>query len=431
MSQEVQLSPFASGLTNPVDIANCGDSRLFVVQQNGIIRIIEENGTVLTDPFLNISSQVASSGERGLLGLAFHPQYATNGYFFVNYTRASDGATVIARYYAAPGANIADPLGETIMSINQPYNNHNGGCLRFGPDGYLYIAMGDGGSGGDPQNHGQNTESLLGKMLRINVDESPYGIPETNMFPDGVGGLAEIYSVGLRNPWKFSIDPVDEKIWIADVGQNAWEEINAESIADNTLNYGWRCYEGNETYNSNGCDPNASYVNPVHVYPNSFNTCSVTGGYVYRGTVNPDWYGKYFFSDYCSNEIYVFNPSNGNVQTNTGFTGSFATFGQDMNGELYVAGRGNGQVYKLIAPNVNVNSAIDVSVELFPNPSTGVFEIKGDTPILKATVFDVEGRLIQAIDHPTVIRLTDSPKGIYFVNCELDNGQKTIRLVLE
>lgn len=430
-SQAVQLNLFASGLQNPVEVVHCGDSRLFVVQQNGIIKIVQDDGTVLPDPFLNISALTSSSGERGLLGLAFHPQFHTNGQFFVNYTRASDGSTVIARYYAMAGSNVADPLGEEILVVPQPASNHNGGCIRFGPDGYLYIGMGDGGGGGDPFNTGQDKQSLLGKMLRIDVNTSPYVIPASNPYADGENGLPEIYSIGLRNPWKFSFDTVGEQIWIADVGQNAWEEINAQPYTDNTLNYGWRCYEGLVAYNMADCDPNASYVSPIHVFSNNITTCSVTGGYVYRGSVNPDWYGKYFYTDYCSNEIYVLNPTNGNVQTNTGFTGSFATFGQDFNGELYVAGRGNGNLYKLTAPNASISTTTAIDIALMPNPTTGVFEIKADAPIVNAHVFDVDGRLIKEVSQSNKIDLTNAPKGVYFVNCQTDSGQKTIKLVLQ
>jgi glucose/arabinose dehydrogenase len=248
-SQTISLQSFATGFSSPVAIVNAGDSRLFVVQRGGAIRILNANGTINGTNFLTIpSTTVLSGGERGLLGLAFHPNYATNGYFYVNYTRVGDGATVVARYsVSATDPNVANPASaQILLTVTQPYSNHNGGSLAFGPDGYLYIGMGDGGSGGDPQNYAQNINSLLGKMLRIDVDNgTPYSIPTGNPFAGATPGADEIWAVGMRNPWKFSFDKNTGDLWIADVGQSSIEEINKALSTDAGLNYGWKCYEGN------------------------------------------------------------------------------------------------------------------------------------------------------------------------------------------
>src|SRR5690554_2313016 len=253
MAQTIILTPFATGFSDPVEIAHCGDDRLFIVQQGGAIKVVNSDGSVNAENFLNLSSLISTGSERGLLGLAFHPNYESNGYFFVNYTNTS-GNTVIARYSVSnSNPNVADPSsGVILLTINQPFSNHNGGCIKFGPDGYLWISMGDGGSGGDPNNNGQNKSSLLGKMLRIDVDGETYTSPSDNPFV-GTDGADEIWAYGLRNAWKFSFDRETGDVWIADVGQNAIEEINHESSTEPGLNYGWRCYEGNNTYNTSGC----------------------------------------------------------------------------------------------------------------------------------------------------------------------------------
>lgn len=249
-AQDLELDLFASGFNRPVNIKHAGDDRLFVVEQDGFIKIVNSDGSVEPTNFLDIDDRVRSIGnEQGLLGLAFHPDFASNGYFFVNYTDNS-GDTVISRF-SRIGVNptIADPNSELIiLTYTQPYSNHNGGELQFGPDGYLYISSGDGGSGGDPQNNAQNLNSLLGKLLRIDVNNStasnPYEIPADNPFIGDAAARDEIWAYGLRNPWKFSFDALTDDLWIADVGQNAREEINLVPSTDAGLNYGWRCYEG-------------------------------------------------------------------------------------------------------------------------------------------------------------------------------------------
>jgi hypothetical protein len=307
-------------------------------------------------PFLNIQSRVNSaSNERGLLGLVFHPNFAQNGYFYVNYTNTA-GNTRVSRFnVSAADANVADPDSELLLlSVSQPFSNHNAGDLNFGPDGYLYFGLGDGGSGGDPQNYSQNRQSYLGKMIRIDVNSgSPYSVPPTNPFVNDASTLDEIWAVGLRNPWKFSFDRLTGDMWIGDVGQNAWEEIDFQPAASTGgENYGWRCYEGNATYNTSGCQGAAAYKFPVHVFANSFNSgCSVTGGFVYRGSEFPDLYGHYLYTDYCAGKIWSLTPNGSGGWTNRqllqGATNQYVSFGENQNGEMFLASLGAGTILRI------------------------------------------------------------------------------------
>ncbi|GJM33032.1 MAG: hypothetical protein DHS20C18_20330 [Saprospiraceae bacterium] len=337
-------------------MTNAGDERLFVIEQAGIIKIIDGDGQVLPTPFLDIDSRVNSqSNERGLLGLAFHPNYAENGYFYVNYTQNS-GDTRLSRFQvSADDPNQADPDSELIMlTADQPFSNHNGGHVAFGPDGFLYTGLGDGGSGGDPNNNGQNRLTFLGKMLRIDVDNGdPYTIPADNPFAEDDFTLDEIWALGLRNPWRFSFDRETGDLWIGDVGQGAWEEIDFQP-ANSTggENYGWRCYEGNTAYNLSQCTGINDLTGPIHVYENGSNLgCSVTGGYVYRGSEFPKLTGFYLYTDYCSGRIWtLFQNENGvwhNEELLNANNNIFASFGEDQNGELYLVGR-NGTIYKIV-----------------------------------------------------------------------------------
>lgn len=289
--------------SNPVDLQSPrdGTNRLFVVEQQGrIIVFVNDRNTTTKKVFLDISDRVSWGGEMGLLGLAFHPQFSSNGYFYVNYTANNPRRTVISRFRVPPtNPDSADKNSELIlMTFNQPYSNHNGGCLAFGPDGYLYIATGDGGSAGDPQNNAQNLTNLLGKILRIDVNnrQAPlnYAIPADNPFANSPDPniKKEIYAYGLRNPWRFSFDQVTNKLWCADVGQYDWEEID---IIENGGNYGWRCYEGNHPYNLSGCS--GSYIFPIYEYSH-IEGISITGGYVYRGNQFPELTGKYIYGDF-------------------------------------------------------------------------------------------------------------------------------------
>ncbi len=352
----IDLEQFASGLSSPIGLTNAGDDRLFVIEQDGKIRIIDENGQVLSTPFLDIDSRVNSAAnERGLLGLAFHPNYAENGYFYVNYSD-NNGNTRLSRFQvSADDPNVADPDSEVILlTETQPYSNHNGGHVAFGPDGYLYTGLGDGGSGGDPGNRSQNRQTFLGKMLRIDVDNGdPYAIPPDNPFAEDDFTLDEIWALGLRNPWRFSFDRETGDLWIGDVGQNDWEEIDFQP-ANSTggENYGWRCYEGNVAYNLSQCGGITDLTGPVHVYENTFSVgCSVTGGYVYRGSEFPKLQGFYLYTDYCSGRIWtIFRNAEGawqNEELLNADNNIFASFGEDQNGELYLVGR-NGVIYKIV-----------------------------------------------------------------------------------
>jgi len=441
-SQTIALQSFATGFNSPVEIANAGDSRLFVVQQGGLIRILNSNGTVNATPFLNLSTIISSGGERGLLGLAFHPNYTTNGFFFVNYTNTS-GNTVIARYSVSANPNIANTTGTILMTIAQPFTNHNGGSIKFGPDGYLYIGMGDGGSGGDPGNRAQNINENLGKMLRIDVNSTVapfYTSPSTNPYV-GVAGNDEIWARGLRNPWKFSFNRLNGDLWIADVGQNAFEELNRiQSPLPNTgLNFGWKCYEGNAIYNTTGCNPANTMTFPFYQYPLYSNgTCSITGGYVYTGSTYPNLQNKYVFSDYCDNKIRTID-NNGIVSTSVVFPNNdFVTFGEDYLGELYIAGISSGTIYKIIDTSLSNSEFDKMGFSLYPNPAKESFTIKSSDENLatKIDLFDLTGKLLltkKLENSPENTIATNSlSKGMYLVTLETKNGTSyTTKLIIE
>jgi glucose/arabinose dehydrogenase len=339
-----------AGITDPTDIKNAGDGsgRLFILEQPGQILILK-NGALLADPFLDIRDRVGNNGsERGLLGLAFHPKFSQNGYFFVNYTD-KNGNTHVARFTAS--ADSANPDSEKqLLFVQQPFPNHNGGALAFGPDGYLYIGLGDGGSAGDPYGNAQSGNTLLGKILRIDVDGAdPYAIPASNPYAASGEGRKEIWAKGLRNPWRFSFDRLTGDRWIGDVGQNLWEEIDfvpAGKLAGAPagLNFGWNKMEASHPYN--GSDQ-PEFTPPVAEYPHGAE-CSVSGGAVYRGAALPAWQGVYFYGDYCSGAVWgLASPPQGNqpiLLFQTGF--KISTFGVDEAGELYVADY-NGAIYRL------------------------------------------------------------------------------------
>lgn len=336
----------ASGFDSPVDIQfpDDGSGRMFVLEQVGRIRVVE-NGQLLETPFLDITGRVRSTGnEQGLLGLAFHPNFKDNPYFYVNYTD-NNGDTVIARFQAA--GNTADPNSEKILlQVDQPFANHNGGEMIFGPDGYLYLGLGDGGSQGDPNGNGQNKDVLLAKILRIDVDRGdPYAIPNDNPFVNG-GGRPEVWAYGLRNPWRFSFDRATGDLYIADVGQDTWEEINVAAPNAPGLNYGWKFYEGLHPYA--GQPPaGISITMPVAEYSHAEGGCAVTGGYVYRGAM-PEWQGIYLYGDFCSGKVWGLIRSQGGWQSQILFETGFniTSFGQDPSGEIYLADRG-GAIYRL------------------------------------------------------------------------------------
>ncbi len=364
-SQDIELETFATGFSSPVNVKHAGDDRLFVVERAGVIKILNADGTTNSTPFLDINPLVINSGgEQGLLAIAFHPNYAANGYFFVNYINNS-GDTVISRFTRST-MDTADPGSEAnLMTISQPFGNHNGGDMHFGPnDGYLYISTGDGGSGGDPGNRAQNLSLLLGKMLRIDVDGTSngnYGIPVDNPFVSNSAVLDEIWAYGLRNPWKWSFDRDNGDMWIADVGQSSYEEINrvpASSIGGE--NYGWRCYEANATFNTTGCPPMNTLTFPVaeYNYGGSPFKCSISGGYRYRGSLQSSLEGMYFFADYCSDEIGIVRETSPNVFQLTfedQFNGGFSAFAEDINGELFVVGLNSGTTGNVAVVKLNTS----------------------------------------------------------------------------
>jgi glucose/arabinose dehydrogenase len=344
----------ASGLDRPVLVtAPPGDPRLFIVEQVGTIRIVEE-GTLLQTPFLDVSGDVSGGNEQGLLGLAFAPDYATSGKFFINYTDNA-GDTNVEQVLVSSDPNVADGQSRSqVLFVSQPYSNHNGGNLVFGPkDGLLYIGLGDGGSGGDPEGNGQNLGALLGKMLRIDVSSLPYTIPPDNPFV-GMGGVeAEIWAWGLRNPWRYSFDRETGDLYIGDVGQNTWEEVDIEPASSpGGVNYGWNTVEGNgHCYGGGGCDQ-TGMTNPLYEYDHG-DGCSITGGYVYRGCRMPDYHGTYFVADYCDGWVrsFTWDSSTNTISAVTdqpGLSGGNpSSFGEDADGELYISDL-NGTVYRVV-----------------------------------------------------------------------------------
>jgi glucose/arabinose dehydrogenase len=340
-----------NGIKKPTHIANAGDgsNRLFIVEQAG--RIILVNGNIpLEKPFLDISSRVSCCGERGLLSVAFPPGYANKKYFYVNYTNNS-GDTVVARYHVTSEPDIANPESEEILlTVKQPYQNHNGGQIAFGHDGFLYIGLGDGGSAGDPHGYAQNPGSLLGKILRIDVEsgKSPYAIPEGNPFLKTKGYRPEIWALGLRNPWRFSFDRGTGDFYIADVGQNLFEEVDSQPASSRGgENYGWDIMEGLHCFQSDTCKK-SGLVLPVVEYSHS-QGCSVTGGMVYRGQKPADMQGTYIYGDYCSGRIWGLKESGNewksSLLADTDF--SISTFGEDEKGNIYVADYRDGIIYKM------------------------------------------------------------------------------------
>jgi len=347
----VTLEPIASGLDQPVSITHAGDTRLFITLQEGQI-VIYDGTRILPTPFLDITDLVLNGGERGLLSVAFDPNYAQNGRFFVNYTN-NNGDTIIERYnVSASDPNRADRNSRVqLLFVDQPFANHNGGQLQFGPDGYLYIGMGDGGSGGDPGNRAQNLGDLLGKMLRIDVSGPGYTIPPNNPFANSSNARREIWAYGMRNPWRFTFDRLTGDLWIADVGQGDWEEIDFQPASSTGgENYGWRRMEGTHCFNPpNNCN-DGTLVLPVIEYGHTNGACSVTGGSVYRGSLNPRLYGMYIYGDYCNGVIWgATRAATGAVTSQTLFNAPFliSTFGEDVNGEIYVADHLSGGIYRM------------------------------------------------------------------------------------
>ena len=363
----IRLQPYLSGLSSPVFVTSArdGTNRLFIVEQGGIIKVVQPGSNAPTN-FLNITSKISFSGERGLLGLAFHPQYAANRRFFVYYTRTSDGAVQIAEYQtSAANPNVADPTEKIIITVPHPtYANHNGGTIAFGPDGYLYAGTGDGGSANDPNGNAQNVNQLLGKILRLDINvpngaTQPYLIPPTNPFAGATVGADEIYMVGMRNPYRFSFDRKGtNQLWIADVGQGALEEVDVGTLGGN---YGWRVYEGNQCTGLDNalCNP-ANFVPPVFQYNHTAGRCSITGGAIYRGGQNALPNGGYSFADYCTGEIFVWANNQQTLLLDT--SENIVAVGEDEAGEQYVVGLG-GTVQKIVRAKASADFDGDLKTD--------------------------------------------------------------------
>lgn len=434
----------ALSFSNPVDLQDPrdGTNRLFVVEQAGVIRVFEDTSSVSSSSiFLDIRDRVTSGGELGLLGLAFHPLYANNSYFYVNYTASSPLRSVIARYsVGTTDPNQANKESEQIvLTYNQPFTNHNGGQVSFGPDGYLYIATGDGGSGGDPQNNGQNRSSLLGKILRIDVNNSTggrnYGIPADNPFAGNASGFREeIFAYGLRNPWRFSFDAATGTLWCGDVGQSTREEID---IIENGKNYGWRTMEGSLCFNpSTGCTT-TGFTLPVWEYGRS-EGYSVTGGFVYRGSNNPELDGAYIYGDYGSGRIWALRYEGVNMPTSVQIaqiaSNRLSSFGVDRNNELYLCSF-DGKIYRF-APTATTDlreeTTIPISMELFqnyPNPFNPRTNVRFSLPaflFVTIRIFDALGREVatplqefrNAGEHHVGFDASHLPGGMYVCRLE-------------
>ncbi|WKZ69136.1 MAG: PQQ-dependent sugar dehydrogenase [Melioribacteraceae bacterium] len=441
----------------PVDIQHAGDNsnRLFVLEQEGRIRVFQNDSLVnSTEVFLDIRDKVLYGGEQGLLGLAFHPNYSENGYFYLDYTRSNPRRTVISRFQvSANNPNQADPNSEfVLLEVEQPYSNHNGGQIVIGPDGYLYITLGDGGSGGDPLNSGQDRTTLLGNILRIDVDNPAnglnYGIPDDNPFVgNNEDWREEIYAYGLRNVWRFSFDPITNKLWAADVGQNAYEEIN---IIESGKNYGWKIMEGFHCYDpSTNCDQTGLEL-PVWEYahndPNGGQ--SITGGFVYRGSKANELFGGYVYGDFITGRIWVYfegeNPTNMLIFNNTGL--AISTFGVDQNDELYFASFTNGRIYKFLGEPTGVQEEGKLNIDYklnqnYPNPfnpDTMISFYFSKPEKVKIEIFNNLGEKVEEVFNGTAVkgmnRINYTSKnlasGVYYFKLTSDNFSDSKKMVL-
>ena len=458
-AQNVSLESFGPSFFYPTDVVHAGDSRLFITEQAGLIKILRSDGTVPATPFLDITSLVyddyENSWERGLLGLVFHPNYSSNGYFYVHYAD-QDENSVISRFSVTANPDVADPSSELIL-LNTPSPNgyHYGGDMKFGPDGYLYLSKGDGGLVGDPDNEAQDLNSLLGKILRIDVDNTSggnnYDIPSNNPFEnDGDPNTrGEIWAYGLRNPSNISFDSATGDLWIADVGQDDWEEINFNQGNISGLNYGWSCFEADDTFNTYpSCPSIGSTTLPVHqvAHSNSPRRCAIAGGLVYRGSNYPSFVGKYFAGDWCSGEIYILSNSGGTWTRTTipplVSNDRWATFGEDVNGEIYVLSNptGNGQLYKIKDPSLSQNIIESASFVITPNPSiNGKFKLSFSktTKLKEVNAYTLQGQLVfsstyNSSTNEVSIDLFNVSSGAYIIEVLTKDGKASQnKLIIE
>jgi hypothetical protein len=436
---DVAIESFGTGFNSPVSVKNAGDSRLFIVEQLGYIQILNDDGTKNVTPFLDIESLVTDNiDERGFLGLAFHPNYVSNGYFFVNYINPSD-ETVISRFTVSASPDIADDTTEQILlTFTQPLLNHNGGDMHFGADGYLYISSGDGGGFGDPNDNSQDLGNLFGTILRIDINNTSggnnYAIPADNPFVSNGAASDEIWAYGLRNPWRFSFDSLNNNLWIADVGSQTIEEINMISSSTSGTNFGWPCYEGSSEYDLTDCPAMNTLTFPIAQYTHNTSgniKCSITGGYVHRGSINTDFNGYYFFADYCSNEIGTLDFDGGDFTINYSdqFGGNnWTAFGEDINGELYIAGVNSGVIYKIIPGLLSTNELDAKSVKMYPNPTKNIvnFEFTNTALPSEIAVFDIHSKLIKTYNefsNNSIILSTENlSKGMYLIRISNSKG---------
>jgi glucose/arabinose dehydrogenase len=431
----ISLSPVITGLSAPIDfvVANDGTNRIFIPQQGGVIRVYDASYNSLGN-FLTVAG-ISTGGERGLLSMAFSPNYSINGFFYVYYTNAS-GDLELARYHVSANPNVADASTKTVvLTIPHPGQaNHNGGKLNFGTDGNLYMSTGDGGGAGDVPNNAQTTTVLLGKLLRIAVNNNTappyYTIPIGNPF------VNEVWALGLRNPFRWSFDKQTNDIWIGDVGQDNWEEIDFTAAGTGGgVNYGWRCYEGNNVYNSSGCGPSSNYTFPVYVYPTQNPSAAVTGGRVYRGSSYTGMVGYYISCDFYSGNFYLLN-SNGaggfNTTVQTSVQTGISSFGERENGELFAVGLTSGIVYSVAGTIITAvgNMNADDGVKIYPAYITdGNLRILITRPWLQLDLISMNGNIVRSrsLNHTTgniLIGVSDLSKGVYLVR--LNNGKKTV-----
>lgn len=449
----------ALSFSSPVDFQSPNDStsRIFIVEQLGIIKLVEnsiaDSGVKI---FLDLRDRVAYGGEMGLLGLSFHPDFKNNKYFYVDYTKDSPRETIISRFKVSDSnPDSADENSELVlMRIYQPYVNHNGGQIAFGPDSMLYIALGDGGSRGDPQNRAQNRDSLLGKILRIDVDSASltlnYSIPTDNPYKNNTEGYREeIFAYGLRNPWRFSFDFADGKLWCGDVGQDNWEEIN---IIEKGKNYGWRCYEGNHSYNLSGCS-DSGYISPIWEYPHSEGR-SITGGYVYRGDSIPELFGKYIYADFETRKVWALTYNGANPPANEFlFTapGGISSFGVDQKNELYLCCF-DGNIYRLEKILTGVSNRNEQKLDYYllqnyPNPFNPATKITYKIPeesrveikvtnILGEEISEIVNKIVQPGVHEEIWDASSFSSGVYFIRMTTESAvsqkifRNTIKILL-